>query len=96
MKGLEHPYPVLSRIVDRAGQQFVLVTLASMDLCHIGTHNRPNGHVIDRLHDTGAFQLAVILTRPEADPADGRAVCIADQARYDAGADQRVQFVLVS
>ena len=82
--------------VDGTAQQLVLVTLAAVRLGDVGTHNRPDGRVIDGLHDVRALQLAVVLARPKADPPDGRAVGIADEARYDPRADQPVELLLVA
>jgi hypothetical protein len=94
--GLEHPYALLSGIVNGAREQLVLVSLAAMDLGDVGAHNRPDRGVVDRLHDPGALQLAVVLARPEADPPDRGAVGVADEARYAPGADQRPQFLLMA
>src|SRR5688572_25938359 len=93
---LEGAYALRPRVVNCPSQQLVLVTLATVRFADIGAHDRPNGRVIDGLHDARALQLPVVLARPETDPPDRRPVGIADEARYDAGTDQPVKLLLVA
>ena len=94
--GLECPYTLVSCVVNGPAQQLVLVTLAAVRLGDVGTHNRPDGRVIDGLHDPRALQLAVVLAWPETDPPDGRAVGVTDEARYDARADQCMELLFIA
>jgi hypothetical protein len=92
---LQHPHALITCIVDGSGQQLVLITLSAVGLRDIGADDGPDRSVVDGLHDARALQPAVVLSRSEADPSDGRAVGVPDKAGCGSGTGELVQLPLV-
>jgi hypothetical protein len=61
----------------------------------VGADDRPDVRVVDRLHHRRATELRVVVTRPEADPADRNLSEVADQTGLRAGIDERAELAFV-
>ena len=78
------------------GKERLCDSLATILCRNDEADDRPDGLIVDGLHNRGARQPRILLSRCQADPTDGHFAPVADESGWSSGFHETLQLSLLA